>query len=303
MRGPVDNQLSAFVTEKVLEILKGRLFVTEGFEALRPTNKYEVLRGRFDDSLVIMYSSGKVVYERSERIRRVIEEAVYETTKEDGTVLGSDEAGKGELIGPLAVAAVCLTPRQAARLVSWGVADSKVVPAGRIRELADLIMSESLGYKVLSIPPLRFNQLYERTTSEGKNLNDILADAHSEVIKSVLGSVSATAIRIVVDQFDASKTGRRLKVIEGVSKGRRVESKPRAETMPAVAAASVLARREYMHWVEENLDDRQLAELEKGRVDIAETENDVARLYKMSYLRTLGMSRARKAGKGTLRKR
>ena len=288
------DQVSAFVTKRSSELLRGKLYLTEGFEALSPTNRYELLRAKVGAHLIIVYSTGKVVYDRSEIIRRIIEESVYEVVKEEGTVLGSDEAGKGELIGPMVASAVCTTPRQAARLVSWGIADSKVVPVSRIRELAGLVMNESLGYHSVSIPPLRFNSLFEKVKKQGRNLNDILADAHSEVIRSVLSRVQAPAIRIVVDQFDSTKGQRQLKVIGCVSDGRRVESTPRAEIVPAVAAASVLARHEYLGWVEENLDEGQLERLRKGDVNIAKRAEDIPRLYKIAYLEVLERTRARR---------
>jgi ribonuclease HIII len=287
------DQISAFLVGGAAELLRGRLVLAPGFETLRPTNRYETLRGRLDGSLVIIYSTGKVVFDRSESIRRIIEEVAYSSLKEEGTILGSDEAGKGELIGPLVVAAVCLNPKQAAKLISWGVADSKVVPPDRIHELAQLIARESMGHKVISIPPLKFNSLYEAAAKQGKNLNDILAEAHSEAIRSVLEQVDAPTIRIVVDEFDSTRSKKRLKIIEGISSGRQVSSTPRAEVVPSVAAASVLARDGYLTWLEENLDEEQIAKLKRGRFDIVKRASDMPRVYKTSYLNVTGRTTAR----------
>jgi len=294
LKSETESQLSAFLTKRALEALKEKLPLTDGFEAVRPTNKYEALRGRLDGSLIIVYSTGKVVYERSETTRRIIEASAYEATKDEGTILGSDEAGKGEVIGPMVVGAVCLNPRQAAKLVSWGVADSKIVPADRMHELAELVMEESLGFKVVSMTPAEFNSMFEDAKKQGRNLNDILAYAHSEAIRSVLRQVSAPAIRVVVDEFDSSKTGKRLKVIEGVSGDRRVESTPHAEVVPAVAAASILARDGYVKWIEENLEEWQISKLKKGDIDIAKRASDVPRIYKISYLEMILRSRSKK---------
>jgi len=278
--------------------LKEKLPLTDGFEAVKPTNKYETLRGRLDGSLIIVYSTGKVVYERSETTRRIIEASAYEATKDEGTILGSDEAGKGEVIGPMVVGAACLNPRQAAKLVSWGVADSKIVPVDRMHELAELVMEESLGFKVVSITPAEFNSMVEDAKKQGRNLNDILADAHSEAIRSVLQQVSAPAIRVVVDEFDSSKTGKRLKVIEGVSGDRRVESTPHAEVVPAVAAASILARNGYVKWIEKNLEEWQISRLKKGNMDIVKRASDVPRIYKTSYLEMILRSGSKKKKRG-----
>lgn len=292
------DQISAFLTGAAAKLLKEKLILTPGFEALNPSNAYETLRGRLDGNLVIIYSTGKVVFERSETIRRVIEASAYAILKDEGIILGSDEAGKGELIGPMVVAAACLDPKQAAELVSWGVADSKVVPLGRIHELADLVTTESMGYKVISIPPLKFNSMYEEARKKGRNLNDILADAHSEAIRSVLEQVSAPTIRVIVDEFDSTKSKRRLKIIQEVSRGRQVMSTPRAEVVPSVAAASVLARDGYLTWLQENLDEQQMAKLKSGRFDIVGRASDVPKVYKTSYLRTAGRSKGKGTGPG-----
>jgi ribonuclease HIII len=296
LKSETGGQLSAFLTKRGLEALKEKLPLTDGFEAVKPTNKYETLRGRLDGSLIIVYSTGKVVYERSETTRRVIESSAYEATKDDGAVLGSDEAGKGEAVGPMVVGAACLNPRQAARLVSWGVADSKIVPADRMHELAELVMEESLGFKVVSISPAEFNSMIEDAKKQGRNLNDILADAHSDAIRSVLQQVNAPAIRVVVDEFDSSKTGKRLKVIEGASGDRHVEWTPHAEIFPAVAAASILARDGYVKWIEENLEEWQISKLKKGDMDIVKRASDVPKIYKTSYLETILRSGSKRKG-------
>jgi len=54
--------------------------------------------------------------------------------------IGSDEAGKGEWLGPLIVAAVALSRQQRSYLVTQGVMDSKELRLDVIVELAFLIM-------------------------------------------------------------------------------------------------------------------------------------------------------------------
>ena len=46
------------------------------------------------------------------------------------STLGIDEAGRGPLLGPMVLAAVCVTPRAAAALTRLGVRDSKAFGAG-----------------------------------------------------------------------------------------------------------------------------------------------------------------------------
>jgi len=59
------DQISAFLTGAATRVLREKLVLTPVFEALKLTNAYEVLRGRLDGNLIIVYSTGKVVFERS----------------------------------------------------------------------------------------------------------------------------------------------------------------------------------------------------------------------------------------------
>lgn len=90
-------------------------------------------------------------------------------------IVGSDEAGKGEWLGPLTVAAVALTPEQSSYLITQGVMDSKELKIEKIIELSDIIRKKCLSYHVITITPKKFNLLLLEVKREGKSLNDILA--------------------------------------------------------------------------------------------------------------------------------
>ena len=151
--------------------------------------------------------------------------------------IGSDESGKGDYFGPLVIGAVFLPDGQEAVLRELGVKDSKRTSDNRSRELAEVIKR---GYKhsVVAIGPERYNELYERL----RNLNRILAWAHARAIENILAEVPCRLA--ITDQF-----GDKSYVLEALmQKGRTIElvQKPRAEEDPAVAAASILARAEFL---------------------------------------------------------
>ena len=151
--------------------------------------------------------------------------------------IGSDESGKGDYFGPLVIGAVYLPDGQEAVLRELGVKDSKRTSDNRSRELAEVIKR---GYKhsVVAIGPERYNELYERL----RNLNRILAWAHARAIENILAEVPCRLA--ITDQF-----GDKSYVLEALmQKGRTIElvQKPRAEEDPAVAAASILARAEFL---------------------------------------------------------
>jgi len=152
--------------------------------------------------------------------------------------IGSDESGKGDYFGPLVIGAVFLPDGQEAVLRELGVKDSKRTSDNRSRELAEVIKR---GYKhsVVAIGPERYNELYERL----RNLNRILAWAHARAIENILAEVPCRLA--ITDQF-----GDKSYVLEALmQKGRTIElvQKPRAEEDPAVAAASILARAEFLN--------------------------------------------------------
>ncbi|MFP4200425.1 MAG: ribonuclease HIII [Clostridia bacterium] len=157
---------------------------------------------------------------------------------------GSDEAGKGDYFGPLVVAAIAVDEGTLTRLVSIGVSDSKRLSDARSLDLAKKISAITDSYAIISLKPIVYNDLYARLRAEGKNLNDLLAWAHSKVIGDL------------EDKFDG-RFGPTLAVVdkfarEGVLGGRMKKSSlklmqvARAERYPAVASASILARARFL---------------------------------------------------------
>jgi ribonuclease HIII len=151
--------------------------------------------------------------------------------------IGSDESGKGDYFGPLVVAAVYLEPAQAEALTALGVRDSKRLSDQRAIELAAAIR-EQAAVEVVKINPARYNSLYEKM----KNLNILLAWAHARALENLLGRVHCD--RAVIDQFAQPK--RIEQALLAAGRQIRVEQRHRAEDDAAVAAASVVARAEFL---------------------------------------------------------
>jgi ribonuclease HIII len=153
--------------------------------------------------------------------------------------IGSDESGKGDYFGPLVVAAVALTADNWRVLETLGVQDSKKLSDGRATSLAAEIRA-GFPHEIVVIMPPRYNELW---TKFGSNVNRLLAWAHARAIEQVVER-EPRAVAAVADQFgDESlirdalfKRGRELRLVQ----------MPRAERDPAVAAASILARAEFL---------------------------------------------------------
>jgi ribonuclease HIII len=153
------------------------------------------------------------------------------------TWIGTDEAGKGDYLGPLVVAGVLLKREHLEILHTLGVDDSKALSDHRLPEMVRAI--EALGpSEVLVLSPPRYNEMY---ASMG-NLNRMLAWAHAKVIESL--AAQGDADWIIVDQFEKRGAVSRRVAAAGISLP--ITERPKGESDPAVAAASVLARAAFL---------------------------------------------------------
>lgn len=151
--------------------------------------------------------------------------------------IGTDESGKGDYFGPLVVAGVFIPEEQEKILKELGVKDSKKVSDSRVQEFAGLIR-KGYKYSLVVIGPERYNELYSKL----RNLNRILAWAHSRAIENILEEVHCSLA--ITDQF-----GDKLYVLNALMKrGKNIKliQRPKAEEDLAVAAASILARAEFL---------------------------------------------------------
>jgi len=151
--------------------------------------------------------------------------------------IGTDESGKGDYFGPLVIAGVFLEDKQQSVLRELGVKDCKGLSDNRVRELAETL-KQGYTYSIVAIGPEKYNELYEKL----RNLNKLLAWGHARVIENILAKIPCS--QAITDQF-----GDRLYVVNALmKKGRTIEliQRPKAEEDLAVAAASILARAEFL---------------------------------------------------------
>jgi ribonuclease HIII len=151
--------------------------------------------------------------------------------------IGTDESGKGDYFGPLVVAAFFMPEGHEGALRELGVKDSKRTSDARCREIA-AVLKRGYVHSVVSVGPEKYNALYEKL----RNLNRLLAWAHARAIENILERVPAG--KAVTDQFGDERFVREALL----KKGRAIDlvQMPRAEEDPAVAAASILARAEFL---------------------------------------------------------
>ena len=147
------------------------------------TNEYELLRVKDKNLNIVLYKSGKLVHNGNNASIEFLNAILRKEEKYD-YILGSDETGKGEWYGPLVVVATALKPDEILELRKLGVMDSKDIKKPKLLKLAkNMIKMDFLRYSVI-LPPKTYNERYNEFNKENKSLNDLMAWAHSKVIKN-----------------------------------------------------------------------------------------------------------------------
>jgi len=175
--------------------------------------------------------------------------------------IGIDESGKGDYFGPLVIAGVYVAREQEEPLQAAGVRDSKALSDKRATTLAEQIRV-LCPFTIVAIGPERYNSLQ----ASFQNLNRLLAWGHARAIENLLEQVPCD--RVVADQFGDERFLKNALM----AKGRAVTliQKPRAEEEVAVAAASIIARAEFLRRLQE-LGTRYGVTLPKGASDMVIT--------------------------------
>lgn len=154
---------------------------------------------------------------------------------------GLDESGKGDFFGPV-IAATVIADKTA--IEAWrkaGVQDSKKITEPRIIELDKLI--RGTGGAVVrtcfcGMP--KYNELMSRP---GANLNRLLAWQHATALEQAL--VAKRVTWGLLDQFSEQPLVQRELAKKGVAEF-ELKMRTKAEEDPVVAAASVVARAEFV---------------------------------------------------------
>jgi ribonuclease HIII len=233
--------------EKLRSILSGR-----GWEAFEVAYARFAFKGR--DCNVTAYESGKLVV-----AGKGTEEFVTMTLEPDVTMApklgydevhhpdwfelhaGLDESGKGDLFGPVVAATVIADRTAIEGWIKAGVKDSKKIAESQIVAL-DKMIRETHGVAVATCfcGMAKYNLMMGRPHA---NLNRLLAWQHATALVQALGRKQAP--RGLLDQFTKQPLVQRELKKMGVTDF-DLQMRTKAEEDPVVAAASVVARAEFV---------------------------------------------------------
>lgn len=156
---------------------------------------------------------------------------------------GLDESGKGDLFGPVVTACVIADKRHIDEWVKAGIRDSKKITDTRIIKL-DKLIRETKGVSVETCfcGMRKYNELMSKPRA---NLNLLLAWQHAKSLSAALKRKRVPWG--MLDQFSKQNlVGRYFK-----DKDFDLRMQTKAEADPVVAAASVVARAEYVRYMAE----------------------------------------------------
>ena len=250
-----------------------------GWNSVNSSNPY--IEGQFKGkSLVaIIYSSGKVMFQGSEKSFewQFIDDCLNKKSNYKKFVahIGVDEAGKGDFFGPLVTASAFLDEHNYRDVIKLGVMDSKKVSDKKIRKMISEIESLCL-FEVSILMPEDFNREYKSY----QNINKLLAYQHSLVIEKLLQKLNKKDIAcpfVLIDQF--SKNPYRVSNVLGtLGKGIEFRQMHGGEADLSVATASIIAR---YHFIEamDQLSNQWNIEFPKGATAVVEKGKEFVSKY------------------------
>ncbi|MDR1401584.1 MAG: ribonuclease HIII [Puniceicoccales bacterium] len=220
--------------------------------------KYDVAYAQFafrgDQLNIVAYESGKLViqgkkmqefvqFELEPNVTGVVSFGYEEVTHPEWFEehAGMDESGKGDLFGPLVTGCVIAGGDVIRQWMKDGIRDSKNVSSDRmIFALESKILKSDCVAETMCLGMEKYNELYVKF---GSNMNILLGWMHSCSLANALqkrhapwGMLDQFSKRPIVQNFLRDRLGN-----EAFDLRMRIK----AESDPAVAAASILARAEY----------------------------------------------------------
>lgn len=156
--------------------------------------------------------------------------------------MGIDESGKGDFFGPLVIASAYVNEDLVGKLRDMGVRDSKKISSDNVALNMARDIRKVLGDQcaMITIGPQSYNRMYAKI----RNVNKMLAWGHARAIENLLEKVPDCP-RALSDKFGPTHQIERALMDKG--KKIKLDQRTKAESDPAVAAASILARAGFLY--------------------------------------------------------
>lgn len=215
---------------------------------------------RNHETVITAYHSGKVLFQgrETESLLAVADEILRSTASKpeiplEFPVVGGDESGKGDIFGPLVVAAFVARDEDERRsVVRAGARDCKLMADDEVRSVGARLGSIGVS-RVLVLMPGEYNVRYGRVG----NVNILLNELYGELLQGIASRSGARTV--ILDKY-----GSRALSLWKAQQRFRFVVETHAERYPEVAAASVLARAAFLEGLERTAGENGLPYLPKG---------------------------------------
>lgn len=220
------------------------------------TPPYSVFSAKKKGISLTLYESGKLVVQgkaKKEFIEfylepEILEDFTYSAKQQDASLfvdttfrMGIDESGKGDVFGPLCIAAVAAQGDEVVYLEEIGVTDSKKLTDKKATMLAGKIRKK-VRFQLIRISPKKYNELYQKFP----NLNHLLAWGHTACARELHAKTGCPLV--ISDQF--AKAELLKSKFDQQNLSIELVQRTKAESDPIVAAASILARAAFLEELE-----------------------------------------------------
>ena len=274
-------------TQKISELQAGKIKeLLESKGATFDVIQYSVWRAKTSAYQATFYTSGKFLIQGKNveviateideilGLKSVVEQSTLIECKEE-KYIGTDESGKGDFFGPLVVAGVQVDNSNKQKFIDLGIKDSKKLDDKKILLLANQIKANSV-HSVVVMTPVKYNELYNKFN----NLNKLLAWGHARAIENILEKSPCNYA--LADKFGDESLIKNALMQKG--KSITLNQMVRAEADIAVAAASVLARAEFVKRMQD-LENKYELPLSKGASSkVVEQAKDFIKTYTFERL-------------------
>ena len=196
-----NDVLSDYIERAYVEFMRLKIpFDSATIKEINYGVSFKVGEGKGAVSVAVYHTERKgfSIVTSDPKIRSILLSLLTET----GTV-GNDEAGKGDLFGPLVVCSFLLGESES-ELLKLHVTDSKKLKDAEIISIYEQVQKNfPNSFAALRMMPEKFNKAFEVATAKNQNSNHILAWSHARTIERLLAK-RRDAKRVLVDQFSES---------------------------------------------------------------------------------------------------
>ncbi len=234
-----------------------------GKYVLTKTPPYSVFAAKTPSCMITAYQSGKVMFQGNNCEAEAGKWGSANLAKKPSTsnprkgglpanistlsVIGSDEVGTGDFFGPITVVAAFVKKEQIPLLKELGVRDSKDLGDEKITEIAKVI-KDVVPFSLMTLRNEKYNQVQQQGMSQGK----MKALLHNQAICKVLEKIAPEKPdAILIDQFVQESTYyQHIKGQKNIAREKVYFSTTAEGIHLAVAAASILARYAFIHYMD-----------------------------------------------------